>query len=179
MKEEESQKQQSNYLQGLPKSASTPLFITWEKQRRNAYVLRGCIGTLAPRPLSSAIGEYALTAALRDRRFEPIDSQEISELRVAVSLLVQYEECNHVHDWEVGLHGILIKFTDGPTANEYSATYLPEVAKEQGYVCFMRPCSLYIYICACCRLLLLLESFRTHIRSSYCPLFAVGLEKKL
>jgi uncharacterized protein (TIGR00296 family) len=137
--EEGTQQQQEElmYLQGHAKTASTPLFITWEKQRnaaQQAYVLRGCIGTLSPRPLSSAIGEYALTAALRDRRFEPMRVEEIKELRVAVSLLVQYEQCDHVHDWEVGVHGILIKFTDGPAVNEYSATYLPEVAKEQGYV---------------------------------------------
>jgi AMMECR1 domain-containing protein len=35
------------------------------------------------------------------------------------------------HDWEVGKHGILISFTDKGGTN-YSATYLPEVAHEQG-----------------------------------------------
>mmetsp|Transcript_18049 Transcript_18049/g.29906 ORF Transcript_18049/g.29906 Transcript_18049/m.29906 type:complete len:242 (-) Transcript_18049:105-830(-) len=131
-----SQQQPSpDYLQNLPKTATSPLFITWEKQNGGdpPYTLRGCIGTLSPRPLSSAIGEYALTAALRDRRFDPIRPDEIKELRVAVSLLVKYEPCDHVHDWEIGTHGILIKFTDGPDVGEYSATYLPEVAKEQGW----------------------------------------------
>jgi AMME syndrome candidate gene 1 protein len=118
----------------LPESASTPLFITWEKQQRppdlKHYSLRGCIGTLSPRPLITAIGEYALLAALKDRRFDPIRSEELPYLRVGVSLLVNYEPCDHVHDWEVGFHGILIKFSDNPNT-EYSATYLPEVAKEQ------------------------------------------------
>jgi uncharacterized protein (TIGR00296 family) len=136
-----------DFLLTLPKSAQTPLFITWEKLQLAAtaskpsqsYGLRGCIGTLSPRPLTSAIGEYALTAALRDRRFDPIRHDEIPHLRVGVSLLVKYEQCDHVHDWEVGLHGILINFTldDGVSASassttaDYSATYLPEVAKEQ------------------------------------------------
>lgn len=132
------QQRTPDFLQTLPKTASSPLFITWEKEDGDRYALRGCIGTLSPRPLTSAIGEYALTAALRDRRFDPIRPDEIRELRVAVSLLVKYEQCDHVHDWEVGVHGILIRFTDGLTA-DYSATYLPEVAKEQRYVKVWQP----------------------------------------
>mmetsp|Transcript_19427 Transcript_19427/g.45205 ORF Transcript_19427/g.45205 Transcript_19427/m.45205 type:complete len:145 (+) Transcript_19427:239-673(+) len=111
-----------------------PLFVTWDKRKGNMfpgqYGLRGCIGTLSPKPLSTAIAEYALVAALKDRRFDPINTSEVRDLRVGVSLLVNYEECSHVHDWEVGVHGIIIKFFDSGT--EYSATYLPEVAKEQG-----------------------------------------------
>jgi len=46
-----------------------------------------------------------------------------------VSLLVEYEDCCDCFDWIVGIHGILIKFMYGTI--QYSATYLPEVAKEQ------------------------------------------------
>jgi len=94
------------------------------------FELRGCIGTLAPRPLRTAIGEFALTSAFRDGRFNPIDKHELPHLRVAVSLLVNYEECSHVHDWVIGVHGIIITFRHGSA--DYSATYLPEVAQEQG-----------------------------------------------
>ena len=124
------------FFQNVPESACTPLFVTWEKkqqqqqQQQQHYSLRGCIGTLSPRPLVTAIGEYALLAALKDRRFDPIRPEELPYLRVGVSLLVNYELCDHIYDWEVGVHGILIKFTVNPNA-EYSATYLPEVAKEQ------------------------------------------------
>ena len=34
---------------------------------------------------------------------------------------------------EVGIHGIIIKFTYKTHPRQYSATYLPEVAKEQGW----------------------------------------------
>lgn len=94
------------------------------------FELRGCIGTLAPRPLRTAIGEFALTSAFRDGRFNPIAKHELPHLRVAVSLLVNYEECRHVHDWVIGVHGIIITFRHGSA--DYSATYLPEVAQEQG-----------------------------------------------
>lgn len=109
-----------------------PLFVTWDKQRGNSsgqYGLRGCIGTLSEKSLSTAIEEYALLAALKDKRFNPIIASEVRNLRVGVSLLVQYEDCRDVHDWQVGIHGILIKFRHGEV--EFSATYLPEVAKEQ------------------------------------------------
>lgn len=142
----------------LPPSAECPLFVTWDKRRPSSrrwspsrsassptrstsspsrstssptFELRGCIGTLSPRPLQTAIGEYALTSAFRDRRFDPISDHEVPHLRVAVSLLVDYEECSHCHDWTVGVHGIIIKFTYESVP--YSATYLPEVPLEQGW----------------------------------------------
>uniref|UniRef100_A0A7S2H354 AMMECR1 domain-containing protein n=1 Tax=Helicotheca tamesis TaxID=374047 RepID=A0A7S2H354_9STRA len=133
------------FVESIPPSASCPVFVTWDKRRNHRHArksghsssseelfdLRGCIGTLAPRPLHTAIREYALTSAFRDRRFNPIDWQEVPDLRVAVSLLVKYEECSHCHDWVVGTHGIIIKFIDSNT--HYNATYLPEVALEQGW----------------------------------------------
>lgn len=124
--------------------AACPLFVTWDKYRANVsgarraqigeggtFSLRGCIGTLTPRPLKTAIREYAVMSALKDTRFDPIHVDEIPHLRVAVSLLVDYEDCPHgnVHDWVVGTHGIVIEFVHA--GRSYSATYLPEVAKEQ------------------------------------------------
>ncbi|CAB9496542.1 AMME syndrome candidate gene 1 protein homolog [Seminavis robusta] len=151
-------------------SIECPLFITWDKLRPKAsslfpsnlllrnnnnasatettpatpiYELRGCIGSLTPKPLLTSIGDYALNSALRDRRFHPVTASEVPQLRVAVSLLVKYEVCDHCLDWHVGKHGILIRFTttittasSGSSNNSsktYSATYLPEVASEQGW----------------------------------------------
>lgn len=99
--------------------------------REEDYDLRGCIGTLSPRPLKTAIQEYAITSAFRDRRFDPISRHELPFLRVGVSLLVNYEECKNCYDWVVGVHGILINFSHG--SSYYTATYLPEVTLEQGW----------------------------------------------
>ncbi|KAL7556220.1 hypothetical protein ACA910_017376 [Epithemia clementina (nom. ined.)] len=120
-----------------------------------SYELRGCIGTLSPMPVATALTKYTLMSALRDQRFVPIHPSEIPTLRVAVSLLVQYEECQHVYDWQIGVHGIVIKFSTATASQQqpqqgynnssnnknnnnnaaeyYSATYLPEVALEQGW----------------------------------------------
>lgn len=95
------------------------------------YDLRGCIGTLAPRHLQHALSEFALTSALHDQRFHPISLHELPLLRVGVSLLVKYEECEDCFDWLVGVHGIIIKFEQ--QQQYYSATFLPEVAKDQSW----------------------------------------------
>ncbi|KAL9178762.1 hypothetical protein ACHAXT_003893 [Thalassiosira profunda] len=97
------------------------------------YDLRGCIGTLAAKPLSTALSEFAITSALHDNRFDPIALSELPYLRVGVSLLVKYEECKHCLDWKVGVHGIIIHFEGRGAGKQhtYSATYLPEVASEQ------------------------------------------------
>lgn len=51
---------------------------------------------------------------------------------MGVSLLVKYEECQDCFDWVVGVHGIIIKFGE-QQQQYYSATFLPEVAKEQSW----------------------------------------------
>lgn len=48
---------------------------------------------------------------------------------MAVSLLVDFEEGKKANDWEVGKHGIIIKFKDDK-GQSYSATFLPEVPVE-------------------------------------------------
>lgn len=91
---------------------------------------------MSPKSLGS-LKEYVYNSAFKDRRFSPIASHELSMLACSVSLLVAYEEVGkgNVMDWEVGVHGIIIAFQDGVgrNARHFSATYLPEVAKEQGW----------------------------------------------
>lgn len=111
-------------------SHSTPLFVTLYKSVGREKELRGCIGTLSP-VNHGRIGDYALKSALEDGRFEPVQASELPALTLSVSLLVRYEAAAHPEDWTVGVHGIIFEFTaDG---RRFSATYLPEVAHEQGW----------------------------------------------
>lgn len=57
---------------------------------------------------------------------------EVSSLHCGVSLLTNFEPAAHCYDWSVGTHGINIDFTD-PQGKRRHATYLPEVAHEQGW----------------------------------------------
>lgn len=42
-----------------------------------------------------------------------------------------FEVAAHLEDWIIGRHGIILEFSD--ERNNYKATYLPEVAVEQGW----------------------------------------------
>ncbi|KAJ1525672.1 hypothetical protein ONE63_008889 [Megalurothrips usitatus] len=107
-----------------------PIFVTWEiaKDKR----LRGCIGTFGAKNLHLGLQEYAVTSAVKDSRFSPITLDELPKLRVAVSILLHFEDGSDYLDWEVGVHGISIEY-HSDRGVRHSATYLPEVASKQGW----------------------------------------------
>uniref|UniRef100_T1J4T4 AMMECR1 domain-containing protein n=1 Tax=Strigamia maritima TaxID=126957 RepID=T1J4T4_STRMM len=107
-----------------------PLFVTWKigKDKR----LRGCIGTFNAMNLHHGLREYAVTSAFKDSRFSPVSRDEISKLHVSVSILRHFEDSGDYLDWEIGIHGIRIEFVN-EKGSKRTATYLPEVAPEQGW----------------------------------------------
>ncbi|XP_068187460.1 nuclear protein AMMECR1 isoform X2 [Antennarius striatus] len=70
--------------------------------------------------------------ALKDSRFPPMTRDELPRLFCSVSLLTNFEDVGDYLDWEVGVHGIRIEFFN-EKGSKRTATYLPEVAKEQGW----------------------------------------------
>lgn len=131
---------QSELPPSFPSSADpsfkAPLFVTWLKRRRGARAdgdleLRGCIGCLEPVVFRPGLSDYALRSSLQDRRFPPVQLDEVPHLTCRLSILHQFELCSHAYDWQVGLHGVLIGFADS-FGRQYSGTYLPEVAREHG-----------------------------------------------
>ncbi|KAK9806209.1 hypothetical protein WJX72_005462 [[Myrmecia] bisecta] len=120
--------------QPLFDDAFCPLFVTWNKASRQGDIrLRGCIGTLEPRQLHTALRDYALTSALRDRRFSPVTLKELASLHCTVSLLHNFTEAASWQDWQAGRHGLILDFNDPETGAHRSATFLPEVAKHEGW----------------------------------------------
>ena len=57
--------------------------------------------------------DYALISAFKDNRFNPIGIEEVENLKVSVSLLINFEKSNNSYDWEIGKHGIIITFIVG------------------------------------------------------------------
>ena len=111
---------------------SSPLFVTWNTlSPRHGHSLRGCIGTFEPEPLADGLSSYALISALQDMRFSPISVQELPTLEVAVTLLTEFEDASDAMDWDLGTHGLRISFYYH--GKRYGATYLPDVAVEQGW----------------------------------------------
>ena len=78
-------------------------------------------------------------SAFKDSRFNPITIEELSKLHCSVSILTKFEEANDHLDWEIGIHGIRIEF-HSDRGSRRTATYLPEVATEQGWI------SLLVYL---------------------------------
>jgi len=112
----------------------SPLFVTWTKLSPSGGArLRGCIGTLDPHYIHKGLRDYALTSALHDRRFSPMSWKEVPHLQCTVSLLTNYEDADHHLDWEVGKHGLVLEFKDPQNGGRHSATYLPEIARDEGW----------------------------------------------
>ncbi|CRG85663.1 AMME syndrome candidate gene 1 protein [Talaromyces islandicus] len=109
-----------------------PLFVTWDLISRHGHKsLRGCIGTFEAQELSKGLKNYALISALEDTRFSPIPSSQIPSLSCSLTLLSDFEPCEDAMDWELGVHGLRISFIH--RSRRYGATYLPDVAVEQGW----------------------------------------------
>lgn len=99
-------------------------FVTLTK----AGKLRGCIGHLTPQlPLWQAVIENARSAALRDTRFAPVAAEELTELRLEISLLTEPRKLDFATPEE--LLERLHPHQDGVVLGlgSRSATFLPQV----------------------------------------------------
>jgi uncharacterized protein (TIGR00296 family) len=71
------------------------------------------------------------SSAFEDTRFNPISARELPTLSCAVTLLTHFEPADTPLDWTLGTHGLRISFMH--RNRRYGATYLPDVASEQGW----------------------------------------------
>jgi uncharacterized protein (TIGR00296 family) len=123
---------QPSYASRLSLTSSYPLFVTWNTiSRSGSKALRGCIGTFDALPLSTGLQTYALTSAFDDTRFSPIPASLLPSLSCNLTLLADFESTKDALDWTLGTHGLRISFTY--RNRRYGATYLPDVAVEQGW----------------------------------------------
>ena len=98
-------------------------FVTLTKNGR----LRGCIGyTEAVAPLFKVVQECAVAAATEDPRFPPVSSNELSSLRVEISVLTPLVPIRP-EEVEVGRHGLMV------AQGRMRGLLLPQVAVESGW----------------------------------------------
>ncbi|MGQ9515581.1 MAG: TIGR00296 family protein [Thermoproteota archaeon] len=68
------------------------VFVTLHRVQGKKRSLRGCIGFPEPvKPLLEAVIEAAISAAVRDPRFEPLSRQELDVVEIEVSVLTPPE----------------------------------------------------------------------------------------
>ena len=71
-------------------------------------VLRGCVGHVEnPGPLAQLVVHTAVHAALHDPRFQPVSAEEVSALKIELSVLSQLHLIEP-KDIVVGRHGLMI-----------------------------------------------------------------------
>lgn len=108
---------------------SGAVFVTIKKLPQKS--LRGCIGSLiAHRDLYTDIVENAKAAAFGDPRFPPMSKDELSQVKLELSVLttpkpLEYDSTTDLlTKIQAGIDGVIIKH-DG-----YQATFLPSVWQE-------------------------------------------------
>jgi AmmeMemoRadiSam system protein A len=103
--------------------------VTLDQQ--NAHDLRGCIGhILGDRPLGEVIREVAVSAARSDPRFPPVPLDELSALRIEISVLdepVLVATSDLCRRLVIGRDGLLVR------RGRAQGVLLPQVAVEQGF----------------------------------------------
>lgn len=115
-------------LPGAPKEPvfyqQAATFVTLKKKGR----LRGCIGSLEPvASLWKSVHDNALNAAFHDHRFPPLQSSELEQVEIDISILspsslLEYSDSSDLlKKLQPGVDGVILK--DGSRR----ATFLPQV----------------------------------------------------
>jgi AmmeMemoRadiSam system protein B/AmmeMemoRadiSam system protein A len=100
------------------------VFVTLEKDGN----LRGCIGYIWPiKPLYQAVMENAINAAVKDYRFSPVTSSELSDIKIEISVLSEPEKVGTWTDIVLGRDGVVLNVSGK------QSVFLPQVAPEQGW----------------------------------------------
>ena len=98
-------------------------FVTLRKNGN----LRGCIGEFEPKPLYVQLQEVVLKSAFADPRFYPLTKEELSEIKIEISILSSPKK---ITDWKkikLGQHGVIVE------GYEKKGVFLPQVAQETGW----------------------------------------------
>jgi len=117
----------SNTIPDSDFSEKRGVFVTLHKDGQ----LRGCIGYPDPvMELSLAVIDAARHAAFNDPRFEPVKEDELTELKIEVSVLsvpkvLEVAPEEYVNNIKIGRDGLIIRGAFG------SGLLLPQVATEE------------------------------------------------
>jgi len=99
-------------------------FVTLNKN----HSLRGCIGHFeANLPLWQVVQQMAVASATQDHRFSEVNSNEIGELEIEISVLTPLKRIKSADEFTLGKQGIYIK------KGYSSGTFLPQVATQTGW----------------------------------------------
>ena len=94
----------------------------------NSGMLRGCIGYPYPTmKLKDAIIDAAISAAVYDYRFPPVNVSELDTITIEVTILTKPERIHSAEEIMVGKHGVIVK------KGVHQGLLLPQVATEYSW----------------------------------------------
>ncbi|MDN3510247.1 MAG: AmmeMemoRadiSam system protein B [Candidatus Jettenia sp.] len=100
------------------------VFVTLKKRGE----LRGCMGYVLPKKaLFQGVVENTINSSSSDRRFNPVEAQEISDIIIEISVLSELKKINRPVDFLLGKEGIFIR------KGLVHAVFLPQIAIEEGW----------------------------------------------
>jgi AmmeMemoRadiSam system protein B/AmmeMemoRadiSam system protein A len=92
------------------------------------HILRGCIGRFDDTlPLWKVVQSMAVAAATQDHRFSKVQPNELSQLKIEISMLTPLKRIQSADEFIMGKHGIYMKKGDS------TGTFLPQVATHTGW----------------------------------------------
>ncbi len=90
--------------------------------------LRGCLGHFqSTKKLPELISELTVSAATQDVRFDPIQEDELDDVKIEISVLTPMKKIKTIKEIELGRHGIYL------SKGGKAGTFLPQVASKQGW----------------------------------------------
>ena len=115
------------------------------KEKNGAFVtlrtrgkLRGCIGRMVSDiPLYKLVSEIAVSSATDDSRFNQIETSELNDLEIEISVLSPLQMVENPLGFELGRHGIYVK------KDSATGCFLPQVATDTGW-------SKEVFLSQCC-----------------------------
>lgn len=100
------------------------VFVTLSRNRH----LRGCIGEFEVREsLWEVVKKMVIEAATGDPRFSPVAKEELSQIKIEISVLSPLKKIASWREINLGRHGVLIESCGR------RGTFLPQVATETGW----------------------------------------------
>lgn len=97
------------------------VYITIKKDT----TIRGYLGYVLPtKPLYRAVADGTIKAATKDLKYPPLTKEELSLVKIEISVLSNIEKVKDFNLIEIGVHGIYLN------KNWQSAIILPHIAKE-------------------------------------------------
>lgn len=101
------------------------VYITIKKDEN---IIRGHLGYILPiKPLYQAVSDGVIKAATKDLKYPALTEEELSKVKIEISVLSNIEKVNNFNLIEIGTHGIYLN------KGWQSAIILPHIAQENNW----------------------------------------------